>query len=68
MDQGISTEEYGKATYGKLVNTKVKNRNKLSVMWPYGQTTVCHWKRKGGDLTKQNPMNMYTMLFRVILD
>ena len=36
-------------------------------MWPYAQMTVCHWKRKGGDLMKQHPMKMYMMLVRVIL-
>ena len=34
-------------------------------MWPYAQMTVCHWKGKGGDLTKQHPANMYMMLVRV---
>ena len=36
-------------------------------MWPYAQMTVCHWKRKKGDLMKQHPTKMYTMLVRVIL-
>ena len=46
-DQGISTEEYEKATYGKLIKKpKAKKRKKLSEMWPYVQMAVCHWKRK----------------------
>ena len=55
-DQGISTEEYGKAMYGKL--TKPQSEE-LSVMWPYVQMTACHWRRKGGDLIKQCLMKMY---------
>ena len=51
-DQGISTEEYEKATYGKLTKLKVKKKKNLSVMWPYVQMTVCHWRRKGGYLMK----------------
>ena len=31
-DQGISTEEYEKAMYGKLKKPKVKMRKKLSAM------------------------------------
>ena len=33
-DQWISTEEYEKATYGKLTKPKAKKKKKLSVMWP----------------------------------
>ena len=36
-------------------------------MWPYAQMTVCYWKGKGGDLTKQHAMKMYMMLVRVTL-
>ena len=49
-DQGINTEEYEKATYGDLMKTKVKKRKKFSIMGPYAQMRVCHWKRNRGNL------------------
>ena len=36
-------------------------------MWLYVQTTVCHWEGKRGDLMKQHPTKMYTMLVIAIL-
>ena len=66
-DQGINTEEYKKTTYGDLMKTQSEEEKKLSIMWPYAQTTVCHWKGKRGNLTKQHPMKMYMMLVRLIL-
>ena len=66
-DQGTSTEENEKAMYGKLTKTQSEKKKKLSIMWPYTQMTVCHWRRKGGNLTKQCPMKMYMMLVRVMV-
>ena len=58
-DQGISTEEYEKATYGKLMKTQSEEEEELSVTWPYVQMTVCFWRRKEGDLMKQCPTKIY---------
>ena len=61
-DQGISTEEYDKSTYAKLTKSKVKKKKKkLNGMWLYVQMTACHSRRKGGNLTKELMMKMYTM-------
>ena len=66
-DQGIRTEEYEKATYGKLTKTQSKEEEEVKCnVWPYVQMTVCHWTRKGGNLMKQHPTNMYMTLVRVI--
>ena len=64
-DQGINTEEYEKLHMVNEQKSKAKKRKKLSVIWPYAQMTMCHLKGKGGDLTKQHPMNTYMMLVRV---
>ena len=54
MDQGISTKEYEKATYGKLTKSNAKKKKTLSVMWPYAQMTSCHWRRKEATKTMPN--------------
>ena len=49
--------------YSKLMKTQSKEEEEVR---PYVQMTLCHWRRKGGDLTKQCPMKTYMMLVRVI--
>ena len=64
-DQGINAEEYETATYCNLTKTQSEEEEKLSIMWPKAQITVCYWKRKGGDLTKVFLMKKHSVLVRV---
>ena len=48
--QGISTEEYEKAMYGKLTKTQSEDEEEVKC---HAQMTECHWRRKEGNLTKQ---------------
>ena len=57
--QGVSTEEHDKTMYGELMKPKAKKKMKLSMMWSYALMTVCHWRRKEGDLTKICLTKMY---------
>ena len=36
-DQGISAEEYEKATYGDLTKTQSEEEKRLNVLWPNEQ-------------------------------
>ena len=66
-DQGINTEEYEKATYGDLMKTQSEDKEEVKYNVALCANKVCHWKGRRGDLMKQHPTKMYTMLVRAIL-
>ena len=65
-DQEFSTEEYEKATNGELAKTMSEEEEEVKCnVAQCTNSSVIHWKGKGGDLTKQHPMNTYMTLVRV---
>ena len=65
-DQGMSTEEYEKATYGTLTKTQSEEEEEVKYNVALCEMTVCHWEIRG-DLMKQQPTNTYMMFVRLIL-
>ena len=66
-DQGINTEEYKKTTYGDLTKTQSKEDEEVKYNVALCANDSVSLERGKGNLMKQHPTKMYTMVVRVIL-
>ena len=60
-DQGVSTEEHDKTTYGKLMKAQSEEEEEIKYNMPYALMIVCPWRRKEDNLLRICPTKMFTM-------